>query len=51
MTARRLDTFERHQLKIARQTLRMNPAMVAVMGGPSIAEARVIVAKLTGAQR
>jgi hypothetical protein len=47
MTARRLDTFERHQLKIARATLRMNPAIVAVIGGPSIAEAKLLVAELT----
>lgn len=37
------DVARRHQLKIALQTLKMDPAMAAVMGGPSIEEAREIV--------
>jgi hypothetical protein len=39
--------FEKHQLKIARDTLKMHPAGAAVMGGPSHAEARAIIARLT----
>jgi hypothetical protein len=39
---------EQHQLRIARDTLRMNPAMVAVMGGPSIEESKKIIQRLTG---
>lgn len=45
---RELTIPEKHQLKIARNTLRMNPAMVAVMGGPNVAEAKAIILKLTG---
>ena len=40
--ARRLTTPERHQLKVARDTLKMSDAMAGVMGGPSKAEARRI---------
>ena len=40
---RRLTVPERHQLRIARDTLRMNPAIAAVMGGPTPDEARKIV--------
>ncbi len=46
--ARKLDVFEKHQLRIARRTLTMAPAMVAVFGGPTIEEAREIIARLTG---
>jgi hypothetical protein len=38
---------EQHQLRIAKETLKMNPAMAAVAGGPSMEEARRIVAELT----
>jgi hypothetical protein len=37
---------EQHQLRIARQTLRMHPAMARVMGGPTPAEARRIIQAL-----
>ncbi len=43
---RRLSVPERHQLKVARQTLRMPDAMVGVMGGPNKAQAREIIARL-----
>jgi hypothetical protein len=45
---RQLTVPERHQLKIARDTLRMPDAMVGVMGGPTKAQAREIVRRLTG---
>ena len=37
------DIPRQHQQRIAKATLRMNPAMVGVMGGPSIAEAKKIL--------
>lgn len=43
-----LSVFDRHQLAIARQTLKMPDAMVRVMGGPSKAEARKIIERITG---
>ena len=42
-----LTVFEKHMLKIAKDTLRMPDAMVGVMGGPSKDEAREIVKQLT----
>jgi hypothetical protein len=39
---------EKHQLKIARDTLRMNDVMARIMGGPNRAEARAIILRLTG---
>ena len=45
---RPLTTPEHHQLKVARDTLKMNPAMVAVMGGPGVSEALDIIERLTG---
>jgi hypothetical protein len=39
---------EKHQLKIARDTLRMNDVMARIMGGPDRAEARAIILRLTG---
>ena len=40
---RKLSVPDRHQLRIARETLKLHDAMVAVMGGPSKAEAREII--------
>jgi hypothetical protein len=40
---RKLGVPERHQLRIARDTLKMHDAMVGVMGGPTKAEAREII--------
>lgn len=45
---RQLSVPERHQLKIARKTLRMHDAAVNILPGPSKAEAREIIQKLTG---
>ena len=41
----RLSVPEQHQLKIARDTLRMPDAMAAVMGGPTKTEAKAIIAR------
>ena len=38
---------ERHQLRIARDTMRMTPAMARIMGGPSVDEAIKIIRRLT----
>lgn len=45
---RELSVFEYHQLRIAKATLRMTDEGANVMGGPSKAEARRIILKLTG---
>lgn len=45
---RELSVPEKHQLKIARDTLRMPDAMAGVMGGPTKAQAREIIYRLTG---
>jgi hypothetical protein len=42
---------ERHQLKIARDTLRMSPAMAKVMGGMTIAKAREVFKSLMAKAR
>ena len=46
--ARTLTVPERHQLRIPRDTLKMTPAMAAVMGGPNPEEARRTIRQLTG---
>ena len=40
--------FEKHQLRIAQDTLRMTPAMARVMGGMTHEEAREVIRKLAG---
>lgn len=45
---RGLSVPERHQLRIARDTLRMSDIGASLMGGPSKAEAREIIMRLTG---
>jgi hypothetical protein len=40
--------FDQHELKIARDTLKMHPAMAGVMGGPDAATAFESVKRLTG---
>lgn len=45
---RELTVPERHQLRIARQTLNMPDEAVGIAGGPSKEEARKIIEKLTG---
>ncbi len=44
---RELSVAEQHQLKIARDTLRMPDAMAGVMGGPTKKQAREIIRRLT----
>lgn len=39
---------EKHELRIARDTLRMSDAMLGVMGGPSKEQARETIRRLTG---
>lgn len=39
---------EKHQHRIAQQTMKMNPAMAGVMGGPNHDEARQILSRNTG---
>lgn len=46
--SREVSVFDRHQLKIAYDTLKMPDAMVGVMGGPNKEEAREIIRRLTG---
>lgn len=46
-----LTDFEKHQLRIARDTLRMNPVIVPVMGGMTIEEAEEIVRKYEDRKR
>ena len=45
---RELSVFDVHQLRIAKSTLRMTDEGANVMGGPTKAEARKIILKLTG---
>jgi hypothetical protein len=45
---RKLSVFEQHELKIARDTIRMPEAIVGVMGGPSKTDARASILRLTG---
>jgi len=43
-----MDVFDKHQLKIARHTLKMGDASALIMGGPTKKEAREIIKKITG---
>ena len=43
-----LDVPEQHQLKVARDTLKMSDMGARIMGGPTKEEAREIIKKLTG---
>lgn len=45
---RQLTVFEHHQLKIARDTLKMSDVGARIMGGMTKDEARAIILKLTG---
>ena len=45
---RQLTVPDRHQLKVARQTLKYSDAGALIMGGPTKAEAREIILRLTG---
>ena len=48
MATKSLSVFEKHQLRIARDTLKMSDAGAGIMGGPSRAEAKEIILRLTG---
>ena len=45
---RELSVPERHQLRIARDTLRMSDAGARIMGGMTKEEARRVILRLTG---
>ena len=45
---KKLSVPETHQLRIARDTLKMSDAGALIMGGPTKAEAREIIKRLTG---
>lgn len=45
---RKLTIPERHQLKIARDTMKMSDVGALIMGGPTKDEARGIIRRLTG---
>ena len=45
---RYLSVPEQHQLKVARKTLTYSDVGAKIMGGPTKAEARLIIKKLTG---
>ncbi len=47
-TVKQLTIPEKHQLKIARQTLKYSDAGALIMGGMTKAEAREVIYKLTG---
>lgn len=44
----KLTVPQKHQLKIARQTLKLSDAGALIMGGPTKEEARRIIKTLTG---
>ena len=46
---RTLTVAERHRLRIARDTLRMAPAMRGVVGSPTLEQAVATIQRLTGA--
>ena len=43
-----LSVFDKHQLKIARSTLKMSDVGALIMGGPTKTEAVQIILRLTG---
>lgn len=43
-----LSVFDRHQLKIARDTLKMTDAGALIMSGMTKNEARAVIKRLTG---
>ena len=46
-----LTVFEKHQLKIARDTLKYGDTYALIMGGPNLNEAREIVHNLTSKEK
>lgn len=47
-TKRELSVFDKHQLKIARDTLKMSDVGARIMGGMTKAEAADVIFRLTG---
>jgi len=45
---RQITVFEKHQLKIAKKTLKLSDVGALILGGPTKDEAREIILKLTG---
>ena len=45
---RELSVPEKHQLRVARATLKMSDVGALIMGGPNKEQAREIIRKLTG---
>ena len=45
---RRIELFEKHQLKIARDTLKLSDVGARIMGGMTKEEARAVIRELTG---
>ena len=43
-----MNIFDKHQLKIARQTLKYSDVGAKIMGGPTKEEARKIIKRITG---
>jgi hypothetical protein len=43
-----MNVFDKHQLSIARKTLKMSVAGALIMGGMNHSEARLVIIKLTG---
>lgn len=43
-----MQVWDKHELKIARDTLKMSDAMVPVMGGMTKAEAVAVILRITG---
>jgi hypothetical protein len=43
-----LSVPEKHQLRIARDTLKMSDVGARIMGGPTKEEARAVILRLTG---
>jgi len=46
--AKQLTEWEKHQLRVAKRTLKLADAILGVMGSPSKAEAKRIIKKLEG---
>ena len=47
MAKKNLSVFDKHQLKIAKDTLKMSDVGAAIMGGMTKEEARQIIKRLT----
>jgi hypothetical protein len=43
-----MSVADKHQLAIAKKTLKMTPAMAKIMGGMNHDEAKEVIARLTG---